>query len=401
MTQPPLHGVRVLDFTRVLAGPFASAFLADLGADVIKIEHPRGGDETRHWGPPWAGEGDDRQSAYFISVNRNKRSMTLNLRAPEGAALARELAASSHIVLENMKVGGMAKFGLGYDDLAALNPALVYASITGYGQSGPYAARPGYDYVVQAMSGLMSITGDPAGEPMKVGVAISDVVAGLYTGASVLAALRLAESTGVGQHIDTALLDTSVAALVNIASNYLVSGEAPARYGNAHANIVPYQVFAASDRGFVLACGNDRQFAALCDLIDRAAWADDPRFATNPARVEHRDTLVPLLSEVFATRPAEAWVDALLAAGVPAGPINDLPTITDDPHIAARGLLQPITLPNGETTRVVTNPVGFSQTSPELRTPPPALGQHTDEILRNLLGKSDADIAAYRASGVI
>jgi crotonobetainyl-CoA:carnitine CoA-transferase CaiB-like acyl-CoA transferase len=401
MTQLPLHGVRVLDFTRVLAGPFATAYLADLGADVIKIENPSGGDETRHWGPPWAGDGEDRQSAYYLSVNRNKRSLTLNLRTPEGVSLARELAATSHILVENMKVGGMAKFGLGYDDLSALNPALVYASITGYGLTGPYATRPGYDFAIQAMSGLMSITGTPEGEPMKVGVAITDVIAGLYTATSVLAALRHAEATGVGQHIDTALLDTSFAAMVNIASNYLVSGQAPARYGNGHPNIVPYQVFDASDRGFALACGNDGQFAALCRLIDREAWIVDPRFATNPARVENRETLIPLLAGIFEIRTADDWVAALLAVGVPAGPINDLPTIANDPQLAARRLVQSVTLTNGEQVPLVRNPVQFSETPPELRIPPPALGQHTDEILRDLLGKTEPEIEGYRERNVV
>jgi crotonobetainyl-CoA:carnitine CoA-transferase CaiB-like acyl-CoA transferase len=396
-----LSGVRVLDFTRVLAGPFCTMMLADLGADVIKVEDPARGDETRQWGPPWAGEGDVAQSAYFLSVNRNKRSLTLNLKSSEGQAIARRLAAQSHIVTENFKPGQMGRFGLGYADLSALNPALVYGSITGYGQTGPYSDRPGYDFVIQAMSGLMSITGPVEGSPSKIGVALSDVIAGLFASSSILAALRHSERTGQGQHLDIALMDTQIAALVNVASNYLVSGQTPGRYGNQHPNIVPYQSFRASDGEFALAVGNDRQFAQLCALIEQPELADDPRFATNPARVHNRETLIPLLQAVFASRAAAEWVDGLLALGIPSGPINDVAAALEDSHVQARGLIQETTLANGEALRMVGPPVPFSATPAEVRLPPPALGQHTDDILREVLNINDATIAAYRTEGIL
>lgn len=387
-----LSGVRILDFTRVLAGPFCTMILADLGADVIKVES-LDGDETRQWGPPFDVQG---RSAYYLSVNRNKRSLTLNLKSPEGQQIARQLAAQSQIVAENFKPGGMTAFGLGYEDLRAINPALVYVSITGFGQTGPYHERPGYDFVIQAMSGLMSITGEKAGEPSKVGVAIADVVAGLFAATSILAALRHAEQTGEGQHLDVALLDTQIAALVNIASNALVSGKTPARYGNAHASIVPYQTFRAADGEFALAVGNDRQFAQLCHLIAHPEWAADPRFSTNPARVQNRDTLIDLLNRVFAARPAAAWVADALDLGIPAGTLNTVAQILDDPHVQARGLIREI-----DNLRLVGPPVGFSATPPTVRTPPPDLGQHSAEILRQRLGLSDDQIAAHRANGVI
>ncbi len=387
-----LAGVRVLDFTRVLAGPFCTMMLADMGADVIKVESPDG-DETRQWGPPFDARG---RSAYYLSVNRNKRSLTLNLKAPSGQQIARELAKESQIVVENFKPGGAAAFGLGYDDLRALNPALVYASISGFGQTGPYSERPGYDFVVQAMSGLMSITGARDGEPAKVGVAIADVIAGLFAATSLLGALRHAERTGAGQRLDIALLDSQIAALVNVASGALVSGKTPARYGNAHPSIVPYQTFRAADAEFALAVGNDRQFAQLCQLIGQPEWAADPRFATNPARVQHRERLVELLGAVFLTRPAAEWVERALARGIPAGTLNSVSQILDDPHIQARGLIHEL-----EGLRLVGPPVGFSQTPPTVRTPPPDLGEHTAAILRERLGMSDAEIARFRADGVI
>jgi crotonobetainyl-CoA:carnitine CoA-transferase CaiB-like acyl-CoA transferase len=387
-----LAGVRVLDFTRVLAGPFCTMQLADLGADVIKVEDPQRGDETRQWGPPWHGE----HSAYFLSVNRNKRSITLNLKSLEGQEIARRLAAQSHIVVENFRPGQMARFGLGYTDLAALNPALVYGSITGYGQTGPYADRPGYDFVIQGMSGLMSITGPEDAEPYKVGVAVSDVFAGLFAATSLLAALRHAEQTGVGQHVDIALLDTQIAALVNVASTALTTGRAPGRYGNAHANIVPYQAFEAADRPFTVAVGNDRQFGQLCALIGREELRDDPRYSTNPARVANRETLIPQLAAAFAARPAAFWVEALLALGIPAGEINTVDAALRDPHVQARGLVVDI-----DGVPLVGAPAQFSQTPPQMRTPPPALGEHTETVLAELLGLDSAMIAGYRAGGVI
>lgn len=394
-----LSGIRVLDFTRVLAGPFCTMMLADMGADVIKVESLQG-DDTRQWGPPWFGSGDERESAYYLSVNRSKRSLTLNLKTDAGRQIARGLAAQSQIVVENFKPGTMAGFGLAYDDLSADNLALVYGSITGYGQAGPYRERPGYDFVIQGQSGLMSITGAVDGQPHKVGVAISDVIAGLFAVSSLLAALRHAERTGQGQQVDIALLDTSLAALVNIASSTLITGQPPARYGNAHPNIVPYQPFRAADGQFTLAVGNDRQFAALCQLIERPDLAADSRFSTNPARVENRDVLTPILSTIFLTRSAAEWVEALLARNVPAGLVNDVLTALNDPQIESRGLAQAMPYLD-DVLKLVGPPVGFSTTPAMARTPPPALGQHTDEILRDLLGCDETAITQYRAAGVI
>jgi crotonobetainyl-CoA:carnitine CoA-transferase CaiB-like acyl-CoA transferase len=388
LTQQSLSGIRVLDFSRVLAGPFCTMMLGDMGADVIKVENPERGDDTRQWGPPWSGE----QSAYFLSVNRNKRSITLNLKTPEGQDIARRLAETSHIVVENFKPGEMTRFGLGFGDLRPINPALVFCSITGFGQTGPYRDQPGYDYAIQAMSGLMSITGAADGEPMKVGVAISDVITGLFAVSSILAALRHAERTGEGQHMDVSLLDSQIAALVNIASNYLVSGQSPIRLGNQHPNIVPYQTFHAADGDFVLAVGNDRQFNILCALIERSDLANDPRYSTNPARVAHRKELVAELQKAFEQRSSGYWVEHLLALGVPAAPINDIPTILHDPHIQARGLVY---------DEFIGPPVQFSGTPSEVRLLPPALGQHTDAVLREMLALDDDTIMRYRASGVI
>ncbi len=372
-----LSGVRVLDFTRVLAGPFCTMLLGDMGADVIKVEDPLRGDETRQWGPPWLERDGQRFSAYYLSVNRNKRSLTLDLKSPPDQQIARELVRHSDVVVENFKPGGMASFGLGYHELKALNPRLVYASITGFGQTGLYSDRPGYDFVVQAMSGLMSITGEIDGAPHKVGVAISDVFAGLFAHSAILAALFHAERTGAGQQLDIALLDAQIAALVNIASNALVSGQTPGRYGNAHPSIVPYQTFRAADGEFALAVGNDGQFRQLCALIGRGEWSDDPRFATNPARVAHRVELVRLLNAVFAADTARAWVERILAAGIPAGPINTVTDILADPHTEARGLIHVL-----DGIPMIGHPVGFSATPTEIRLPPPAHGQHTAEVLR-------------------
>ena len=398
-TTLPLTGIRILDFSRVLAGPFATMLLADLGAEVLKIESLQG-DDTRQWGPPWYGAGDDRQSTYFLSVNRNKRSLALNLKTAEGQAIARRLAAESQLLIENFRPGGMDGFGLGYDALSAAHPSLVYASLTGYGQSGPYAEQPGYDFVIQGQSGMMSITGPADGEPHKLGVAISDVIAGLFAAVSMLGALRHAEASGQGQRLDIALFDTSIAALVNVVSNALVSRQPTARYGNAHPSIVPYQPFTASDRSFTVAVGNDRQFAALCRIAGHPEWAADPRFASNPARVEHRDALIALLDPVFRQRAADAWVSELLAAGVPSGPINDVAAVLDDPQVAARGLIHEVDL-LGDTLRLIGPAVGFSATPPAIYAPPPLLGEHSDAILRERLGLSDGEIARLRAGGVI
>ena len=399
--QRALEGIQILDFTRVLAGPLCTMLLGDMGAEVIKIEAPVRGDDTRHWGPPWVGDGQDRQSAYFLSVNRNKRSLTLNLKSETGREIARQLAAKSQVVIENFKRGQMAGYGLGYDDLQALNPSLVYCSITGFGQTGLYQDRPGYDYVVQAMSGLMSITGPSDGLPYKVGVAISDVIAGLFASNAILSALRHSERTGAGQYIDIALLDTQIAALVNIASNFLVSGETPPRLGNSHPNIVPYQTFRAADGEFVLAVGNDGQFRQLCQLIGREDLSTDERFATNPARVDNRDSLVPILQAAFEQRSCSSWIDELLQAGIPSGPINDVGQALQDPHVQARNLVQETTLANDALLRFVGSPLKLSETPPQMRYPPPALGQHTEEILHEMLGFDTATIAQYRANGVV
>ncbi|MBE2183376.1 MAG: CoA transferase [Anaerolineae bacterium] len=393
-----LAGVRVLDFTRVLAGPFCTMLLADMGAEVIKVESLQG-DDTRQWGPPWFENDGERESAYYLSVNRNKRSIALNLKAPEGQKIARKLAAQSHIVVENLRPGGMGAFGLGFNDLIAIQPALVYASVTGYGQNGPYSERPGYDFVIQAQSGMMSITGPETGEPYKLGVAICDVVAGLFAATSILAALRQAEAVGQGQHLDIGLLDTSLAALVNVASGALVSNQPPARYGNAHPSIVPYQLFDAEDKAFALAAGNDRQFAALCGVIGQPELANDERFAANPARVAHREALVEILQVVFRTRKAETWVDKLLLAGVPAGSLNDVLAALNDPQVQSRGLVQTVAF-LGDTLKLVGPAVQFSATPPTVRSAPPRLGQHTNEILQGI-GMSDADISTLRQSGVV
>lgn len=398
--QGALAGVRVLDFTRVLAGPFCTMLLGDMGAQVIKVESP-GGDETRQWGPPWVGDSTSGMSAYYLSVNRNKHSITLNLKHPHAQRIARDLAARSQIVIENFKPGAMARFGLDYDSLKAINPALVYASITGFGQTGPYSDRPGYDHAIQAISGLMSITGPADGPPYKVGVAIADVVTGLFAATSILAALRHAQHTEQGQQLDIALLDSVLAALVNVASNTLISGAAPARHGNEHPNIVPYQVFGAADGDFVVAVGNDGQFAALCRLIERPDLPQDERFGSNGARVNNRDALLAILTPIFRARTVAHWVDALLAGGIPAGPINTIPQILDDAHVQARGLVGTDTLPGGEEWRYVGPPMGFSLTPATVHLPPPVLGQHTDALLAELLDLDADQIAALRASGAL
>jgi crotonobetainyl-CoA:carnitine CoA-transferase CaiB-like acyl-CoA transferase len=401
VTEQALAGIRVLDFTRVLAGPVCTMILGDMGADVIKVEQHTRGDDTREWGPPYAGDAVDRQSAYFLSVNRNKRSLTLNLKTQQGREIARQLASKSHIVIENFKLGQMAGFGLGYADLKLINPALVYCSITGFGQTGLYQERPGYDYVIQAMSGLMSITGAADGLPHKVGVAISDVIAGLFATNGILAALRHSERTGQGQYVDIALLDTQIAALVNIASNYLVGGQTPLRLGNLHPNIVPYQTFTASDGEFVLAVGNDGQFRQLCHLLQREELASDERFATNPARVANRNTLIPILQTIFLQRPREAWITALLDMGIPAGPINDVAQALNDPHVQARGLIQETMLSNNTLLNFVGSPLHLSETPPQVRYAPPALGQHTDEILREVLDFDSDTIGQLREQDVL
>ncbi len=407
---PPgaLDGLRVLDLSRVLAGPWCSQLLADLGADVVKVERPGSGDDTRAWGPPWLPREDgsaSAESAYFLSANRNKRSVTVDLARPEGQQLVRELAQQSDVLLENFKVGGLAQYGLDYASLAALNPRLIYCSITGFGQTGPYAERPGYDFLMQGMGGLMSITGRPDGEPgggpLKVGVALTDVMTGLYATVAVLAALQRRHVSGTGQHIDLALLDVQVAALANQASNYLVGGRVPQRMGNAHPSIVPYQDFPTADGHVIVTVGNDGQFAALCRVLGHAEWAGDARFATNPARVAHRAELVAAIAAVTATRPTAAWVDAMEAAGVPCGPINTLDRVFDDAQVRARGLR--VEMPHAEAPAVplVANPIRLSESPVAYRRAPPTLGQHSEEVLHDWLGLDDAALASLRARRVV
>jgi crotonobetainyl-CoA:carnitine CoA-transferase CaiB-like acyl-CoA transferase len=394
----PLDGIAVLDLSRVLAAPTATQVLGDLGADVIKVERPVTGDDTRAWGPPFVrdAEGrDTRESAYYLSANRNKRSVALDLATPEGAEAVRRLAARADIVIENFKVGDLARRGLGYADLSAINPRLIYCSITGFGQDGPYAHRAGYDFLVQGMGGVMSITGQPDGPPTKVGVGIADVMTGMYALAAILAALRAREVTGQGQYIDLALLDTQLSWLVNIGQAYLVDGVVPQRMGNAHPTIVPYETFPASDGWFILAVGNDGQFAKFCEAAGRPDIAADPDYTTNRARVLNRARLVPLLREVTATRPAAEWMTALEAVGVPCGPVNTVAQAYADPQVVHRG--GRITLPHptaaGGSVDLTGNPIKMHGTPVTYRRAPPTVGQHTAEVLREA-GFTEAEITA-------
>jgi crotonobetainyl-CoA:carnitine CoA-transferase CaiB-like acyl-CoA transferase len=386
-----LDGIRVLDFSRVLAGPYCAQLLGDYGAEVIKIEQPGLGDGTRQWGPPWVGE----QSAYFLSANRNKRSLSLDLKSAEGSAIAHKLIECSDVLIENFLPGALDKMGLGFEAAHRLNPRLIYCSITGYGQSGPRRDEPGYDAMIQAQSGWMSITGPADGDPHKAGVALADVIAGLFAANAILAALRHRERSGLGQHIDVALFDAALAALVNVAHNALATGVAPARYGNAHPSIVPYQSFATCDGGIMLAVGTDGQFVRLCDVIGRADLRADPRFATNPLRVQHRNDLVPMLSEAFAQRTTQDWLDAIKPAGIPVSPINDVLTALNDPHMQDREMVQRI-----EAVDVLGPVAKLSATPATIRAAPPGLGEHTDEILREL-GCTPEQIAVWRRDGVI
>jgi crotonobetainyl-CoA:carnitine CoA-transferase CaiB-like acyl-CoA transferase len=403
-----LTHVRILDLSRVLAGPWATQLLADLGAEVIKVERPGTGDETRGWGPPYARDAagvDTGESAYYLGANRRKKSLTLDLSRPEGQDVVRRLAARSDVLVENYKAGALARFGLDWNTLRATNPRLVYCSITGFGQTGPYRHRAGYDFLIQAMGGLMSVTGEPdgapGGGPMKVGVAITDLLTGMYAATGILAALAWRERTGRGQHIDLALLDVQVAALANQASNYLATGTPPRRLGNAHPNIVPYQAFDASDGPLVVAVGNDAQFARLCEVAGTPSLAADPRFATNAERVRNRGELVDRLAAVFRTRPRGAWVDALDAAGVPCGPINDLAQVFDDPQVRHRGLRIDVPHPTAGTVPLVACPLRLSETSVESYAAPPLLGEHTREVLRDVAGLTEDEIAALTRCGVV
>jgi len=403
-----LCGVRVLDFSRVLAGPWASQLLGDLGAEVIKIEKPGTGDDTRHWGPPWLSGKDcdaERESAYFLSANRNKKSVTLDISKPEGQQIARELAAQSDVLIENFKVGGLAKFGLDYESLRPLNPGLVYCSITGFGQDSPLAQRPGYDFMLQGMSGMMSITGSPdaadGGGPQKVGVALVDVLTGLYTAVGVLAGLQQRSKCGQGQYIDIALFDCAVACLANQALNYLTTASPPQRLGNAHPNIVPYQVFATSDGHIILAIGNDSQFHRFCSVVGRGDVSVDKRFSTNAQRVTHRDVLVELLGDILRQRSTDEWLSVLETAAIPCAPINSIEQAFAEPHAVARGLAMQLPHALGIDAPSVRNPLRMPGVRSRSSTAPPLLGQNTREVLTEMLGKSDDDLAALRLSSVI
>jgi formyl-CoA transferase len=395
----PLAGIRVLDLSRVLAGPWCTQLLADLGADVIKIERPGTGDDTRHWGPPWHGEGDKRVAAYFLSANRGKRSAAIDFATEKGAALVRRLAEQCDVVVENFKVGGLAKFGLDAASLRAANSKLIVASITGFGQDGPYAERAGYDFIIQGMGGMMSVTGHPDGEPgggaMRAGVAIADLFTGMYACVAILASLHGREKTGEGAHIDMALFDTQLAMLANQASNALVSGEEPPRQGNTHPNIVPYQPFDAEDRPIIIAVGNDRQFARLAEMCGHPEWASDERFATNGARVAHRGEIVRLVSECIQQKTAAEWFEELDSAGIPAGPINRVGQALADVQAQHRAMVRTI-----GGVPLVGSPVRIDGERCDSDRPPPALGEHTDAVLAEL-GVEAGEVEKLKASGVV
>lgn len=403
-----LGHIRVLDLTRVLAGPWCAQNLADLGADVIKIERPGAGDDTRTWGPPYLKDGngqDTGEAAYYLAANRNKRSVTVDMAKPEGQALIRELARHCDVVLENYKVGQLKKYGLDYASLKAVKPDLVYCSITGFGQDGPYAQRAGYDFIIQGMGGFMSITGErdelPGGGPQKAGVAISDLMTGMYSTVAVMAALMHRDRTGEGQHIDMALLDVQVAMLANMNTNFLASEQAPVRWGNAHPNIVPYQTFATSDGHIIVAVGNDGQFQRFVAAGGRPELSSDPRFATNPARVGNRALLVPILAEMVRTKTKEEWIRLLEAATVPCGPINRLDEVFEDPQVKARGLRVDVPHPSGGVAKLVASPMRLSATPTRCELAPPTLGQQTDEVLREVLHMDQARLDSLRQQNII
>ncbi len=402
----PLKGVRVLDLSRVLAGPMCTQLLGDLGAEVIKVERPVAGDDTRQWGPPFLEDTDGnptRESAYYLCANRNKQSLAVDIANPEGQKLIRELTAKCDVLVENFKTGGLVKYGLDYDSVREVNPRLVYCSITGFGQTGPYAARPGYDLLIQAMGGLMSITGPEDGDPCKVGVAVSDIMCGMYAAVAILAALKAKDATGQGQHIDMALLDAQVAWLANQGQRYLISGEVARRRGNAHPDVVPYQVFKAKDGHIILGVGNDQQFRRFCDFAARPELADDPRFSSNHQRVRNRDVLIPELKALIAARPAAEWLEGLGARNVPCGPVNNIDQVFADPQVRQREMTVTMSHPlaaSGEVT-LLANPMRFSETPVSYRRAPPTVGEHTAEVLAELLGLDEASVSGLESRGVV
>jgi formyl-CoA transferase len=396
MTQP-LDGIRVVDLTRSLAGPYCTMLLGDLGAEVIKIEQPGRGDESRQWGPPWAGG----ESAYFLGVNRNKRSMTLNLKSPQAEDIVFGLVERSDILVENFRAGTMERLGFGYERLKEVNPGLVYCSITGFGQEGPYKDRLGYDFTLEAHSGFMSITGEPDGEPMSFGVAILDIITGLHADYAIMAALRVREQTGQGQCIDMAMLDASVACLANRASNYLISGELPRRFGNGNPNLVPYDTVQARDRMIALGIGNDTQFRRFCEAAGCEQLADDPRFATNPKRVENRETLMPILNQIFGRRDADEWLELLVEADVPCAPVNTFDRVFSDPQLNYREMVTTVEHPTAGDFKMIASPLKLLSTPPSISRRPPLLGEHTRELLTTLLGYSDQDVEVLVAAGVV
>ena len=404
----PLSHIRVLDLSRVLAGPWTGQNLADLGAEVIKVERPGKGDDSRAFGPPWLKDkngNDTAEAAYFAAANRGKKSITVDISKPEGQRIVRDLVARSDVLLENYKFGDLARYGLGYEQLKAVNPRLIYCSVTGFGQTGPYRERPGYDFMIQGMGGLMSITGErddmPGGGPQRVGVPTVDIMTGMYATIAVCAALAHRAETGIGQHLDLALFDTQVAFLANQAMNYLATGDVPGRIGNAHPNIVPYQTFRTADGDIILACGNDNLFQKFCEVAGCQHLLEDERFATNSKRVENRQAITDLLAAVFAKRTTRDWVEALEQAGVPNGPINNIKQVFEEPQAVARGLCFELPHPTADSVPLVASPMRFSATPVEQKVPPPTLGQHTDEILEELLGLNAAAIQQLRADRVL
>lgn len=393
-----LAGIRVIDLTRILAGPYCTMILGDLGAEIIKIEHPEGGDDTRQWGPPFIEGG---QSAYFLCANRNKRSLTLNLKSEKGLAILKELIREGDVVVENFRTDTLERWGLSYDELKCIREDIIYCTITGYGYTGPYRDRPGYDFMAQALAGFMSVNGPVEGEPYRAGVAIADLAAGIFASNAIIAALFARERAGKGQRIDISLLDSMVALMSYVASNYLVSGEVPQRYGNAHPNIVPYQEFQAKDGYIALAAGNDNQWTKLCNLIGHPEWAEDDRFSTNPKRLENRDRLVKMVNEIIGGRNSKEWLSLFEQAGLPAAPINDLKQTFSDPQVEARNLRWEVQHPTAGTVPLVASPLNIPTSPTKVRHPPPLLGEHTDEILSDLLEYDGETVQSLRAEGVI